>query len=273
MISIEIYTIPREQVDVEALANEWASYLKVNAIDTQVLSEHPRERDALVGELHAYPDARPSFWPKDIVGTDLPKEKYDEYLVQANAAITQLTPPKSLRDRVMRSHIAIAASMVFYQYRWAYGLQANIGLRSEVLARYNAIMNDWFKGEFRTLFPETSDQTTHNPSTTTPPAAQICMSTPPTRHSGEPEAITASEIAAYLKAPHTLLGKQFFHTPPVDEEQDDKGVWEAESYSMRKEDGFIDHEFLVRFEAFGGDLLPVGRDHMEELLTHSTLVV
>ncbi|KAI0727608.1 hypothetical protein C8Q72DRAFT_439184 [Fomitopsis betulina] len=106
MTSIDIYTVPRDQVDVEALARLFVKYLQINAIDVQELSEHPQSRDAIIAELYARPETKPTFWPKDTVGADLPPEKYDEYLAHVDAAIEQLTPPKSLEDRVLRSHLA-----------------------------------------------------------------------------------------------------------------------------------------------------------------------
>ena len=48
MTSLDIYHIPREQVDVEGLAQEFARYLRLNAIDVVMLAEHPQERDALI---------------------------------------------------------------------------------------------------------------------------------------------------------------------------------------------------------------------------------
>lgn len=100
MTSIDIYTVPRDQVDVEALARHFVKYLQINAVDVQELrvSEHPQRRDALIAELYARPETKPTFWPKDTVGVDLPPEKYDEYLAQVDAAIEQLTPPNSLGE-------------------------------------------------------------------------------------------------------------------------------------------------------------------------------
>ena len=129
------------------------------------------------------------------------------------------------------------------------------------------------KNEFRALYPKKTNGMVHNPATITPPTAPKPLSPPPTRHSGKPKAITDSEVEEYLKNPQTLLGKQFLHAPPVGVEQDYKGLWEADSYSVRILDGRVDYEFLVRLEAFGVDLLPMGMDDMEFLLKHSTLVV
>ncbi|KAH9859037.1 hypothetical protein C2E23DRAFT_801048 [Lenzites betulinus] len=273
MTSIDIYTVPRDQVDVEALSRQFVKYLQINAIDVQELSEHPQRRDAIIAELYARPETKPTFWPKDTVGADLPPEKYDEYLAQVDAAIEQLTPPNSLEDRVLRSHLASAAVMVVYQYKWSYALRAHPDLQNQVIIRYSAILNDWMKNEFRALYPKQTNGMVHNPATITPPTAVNPLSPPPTRHSGQPKAITDSEVGEYLKNPQTLLGKQFLHAPPVGVEQDYKGLWEADSYSVRMLDGRVDYEFLVRLEAFGVDLLPMGMGDMEFLLKHSTLVV
>lgn len=133
--------------------------------------------------------------------------------------------------------------------------------------------NDWMNNEFRVLYPKKTTGTVHNLATITPPAALNPLSPPPTRHAGRPKAATDSEVGEYLKNPQTLLGKRFLHAPPVGVEQDYRGVWEADSYSARMLDGRVDCEFLVRLEAFGADLLPMGMDDMAFLLEHSTLVV
>lgn len=134
--------------------------------------------------------------------------------------------------------------------------------------------NDWMNNEFRVLYPKKTNGMVHNPATHTPgPTALNPLSPPPTRHSGKPKAVTDSEVEEYLKNPQTLLGKQFLHAPPVGVEQDYKGLWEADSYSVQMLDGRIDHEFRIRLEAFGADLLPMSKDDMEFLLKHSTSVV
>lgn len=133
---------------------------------------------------------------------------------------------------------------------------------------------EFMENEFRALFPGKGSGTARNPAAVTPgpPNAPNALSPPPTHHSGEPQAIIAiTEIAGYLSNPQTLLGKRFLHAPPPDEEQDYKGWWEAESYSVRMREGHIDHEFVVRLEAFDADPLPMGKDDVELLLQHSTL--
>lgn len=134
---------------------------------------------------------------------------------------------------------------------------------------------DFMDNEFHTLFPSNGNGTARNPAPTTPPNAPSPnpLSPPPAHHSGKPKVITPSEVSGYLNDPQTLLGKwQFLHAPPPDVEQDFKGSWEAESYSVRMRDGHIDHEFLIRLEVFGAAPLPMSKDDVEFLLEHSTLV-
>ncbi|KAI0727607.1 hypothetical protein C8Q72DRAFT_922291 [Fomitopsis betulina] len=134
-------------------------------------------------------------------------------------------------------------------------------------------LNDWMKNEFCVHYPKKTNGMVHNPATITPPTTLSPLTPPPTRHSGKPKVITDSEVEEYLKSPQALLGKQFLHVPPVGVEQDYKGLWEADLYSVQMLDGHVDYKFLVHLEAFGADLLPMGMGDMEFLLKHSTLVV
>ena len=97
-MSVDMYKVPREQVNVEAIAQQIARYLRIHAEDTEFLSYDPARRDAIIAELYAHPDCKPSIWPDQLVGANLPIEKYDEYLAHADAAIEQLTPPQSLEE-------------------------------------------------------------------------------------------------------------------------------------------------------------------------------
>ena len=97
-VSPDFYKIPSDLVDAEALAQEQAWYLRMAGEDTEFLSYDPAGRDAIIAELYAHPDCKPSIWPDQLVGANLPIEKYDEYLAHADAAIEQLTPPQSLEE-------------------------------------------------------------------------------------------------------------------------------------------------------------------------------
>lgn len=98
MSGLDEYKLTREQVNVEAIAQEIYRYLRISAEDTEFLSYDPARRDAICAELYAHPDCKSSCWPDQVVGADLPPEKYDEYLAQANAEIERLTPPQSLEE-------------------------------------------------------------------------------------------------------------------------------------------------------------------------------
>ncbi|KAI0653527.1 hypothetical protein C8Q70DRAFT_927508 [Cubamyces menziesii] len=87
---------------------------------------------------------------------------------------------------------------------------------------------------------------------------------------GEAKALSANEVSEFLNNPHMLLGKRFLHTPPPDEDQEYKGMWEVESYTARVPEGQVDQEFMVLLEDMHGAALPMGREEVEFMLTHST---
>ncbi len=132
MTSIDIYTVPRDQVDVEALAGQFVKYLQINAIDVQELSEHPQRRDAIIAELYARLETKPTFWPKDTVGADLPpgevrwvpragrrcdRAAHAPELARgvSSSCLFYVTLYLRIFSRVLRSHLASAALMVVYQ--------------------------------------------------------------------------------------------------------------------------------------------------------------
>ena len=97
MATVHSYSVPSARIDVEALAQEWVRYLQMTAEDAEILARDPATRDAIIAELYANPATKPSFWPSDTVGDNLPIEKYDEYLAHANEAIAHYTPPRSMQ--------------------------------------------------------------------------------------------------------------------------------------------------------------------------------
>ena len=96
-MSLDLYKVPRDQVDVEALAQELARYLRITTEDTEYLSYDPARRDAIIAELYTLPGVKSSPYANEFV-TD--GQDPDEYLGPANAAIAELTPPKSLEEWV-----------------------------------------------------------------------------------------------------------------------------------------------------------------------------
>ena len=83
---------------VDPIVDRYLKYLTADAEDTEILSHDPTRRDAIIAQLYADPNVKPSCWPRDIVGTDPSPEECDEYLAQADAAIDKLTPPQSLEE-------------------------------------------------------------------------------------------------------------------------------------------------------------------------------
>ncbi|KAI1791692.1 hypothetical protein LXA43DRAFT_1010098, partial [Ganoderma leucocontextum] len=51
----------------------------------------------------------------------------------------------------------------------------------------------------------------------------------------------------------------------------DRGAWEVASYTVRKGDTGVEHEFQVLFDALGGDPLPMDEGEVRTLLRYSTL--
>ena len=90
-----MYKIPRNLVDVEAIAQELARYLKITAEDTQFLHYHATERDRLIAELYKNPDLKSSVAPHQFVQLG---EDPDTHLIPVNAEIDRLTPPKTLEE-------------------------------------------------------------------------------------------------------------------------------------------------------------------------------
>ena len=92
---LDQYKIPRESVDIEALAQGLAYYFKITGEDTQFLSNHAARRDELFAEFYKYPGVKPSVAASEFVplGGDP-----DTHLVPANAMIERLTPPKTMEE-------------------------------------------------------------------------------------------------------------------------------------------------------------------------------
>ncbi|KAI0365028.1 hypothetical protein BV20DRAFT_973730, partial [Pilatotrama ljubarskyi] len=272
MAGLEKYLIPRAQIDVEAMAQQFYHYLRIGAEDAEVLSQFPSQRDEKIAALYASPACKPSFWPRDMIGDDPSPEEVDAFLAQANAQIDQLTPPKDLDERLIRAHVSGAALMMYQQYKWGHGLRAHYDLQRQVFVRYNALMKEWRRNEFPRLFPQRAGNMRGDPATSIPPTHRAPLSPPATRHAAGAKLVTASDIAEYLNSPHTLLDKQFEHSPPPGQDEGYKGLWELESYTTRKREGRVDHEFLIALEACDGATIPMDREEVHFLLQYSTVV-
>ncbi|KAI8994241.1 hypothetical protein BD414DRAFT_278019 [Trametes punicea] len=271
MASIQQYKIPRSQVDVEGLAQEFFKYFRISVEDTEVLHQDPARRDALIAELYASPAVKPSFMAADMVGENPTPAQVDQYLAAANAGIARLTPPQSLEERVLRLHIASAAVNVLGQYKLRYALQDHYDLKSKVVVRYTKLLDDWTKKFLSERSSESSGKAISEQAMRTPSTPQTPLSPPPTQHRGKAKAISADEIACYLNNAHTLLRKQFEHSPPPGGEEDYKGLWSLESYTTRVREDQIDHEFVISLGGMDRAAVPMGREEVRYLLTYSTL--
>ncbi|KAL7281885.1 hypothetical protein ACG7TL_003351 [Trametes sanguinea] len=129
-------------------------------------------------------------------------------------------------------------------------------------------MDSWLRNELPKI---TGKHRSSAHTTRTPPSQQTPLSPPPTQHHGSVNAMPADEVAEYLDRPHTLLCKQFLHSPPPGGDQDYTGKWSLESYTTRVRENQIDHEYVISTEALDGATVPMGRDEVHYLLTYSTL--
>ena len=94
-VNPDMYKVPRNLVDVEAIAQELTRYLKITDEDTQYLHYHATERDRLIAELYKNPDLKSSVAPHQFVQSG---EDPDTHLIPVNAEIDRLTPPKTLEE-------------------------------------------------------------------------------------------------------------------------------------------------------------------------------
>lgn len=141
-------------------------------------------------------------------------------------------------------------------------------------------MDTWLKKELLPLFPGRSQD---GPSLTTPsvqPSQPNSDQAPPAPSSLDPGAspyLSEEAVSAFVKRPHTLVGKKFVHCPPPGEydghgDGDSEGAWQPITFLTRFVDGEIDHEFECLLESDGDDPIPMDAGHVEELLRFSKLV-
>ncbi|KAM5538022.1 hypothetical protein V8D89_008219 [Ganoderma adspersum] len=242
---LDKYKIPRESVDIEALAQGLAYYFKITAEDTQFLSKHIARHDELFAEFYKLPGVKPSVAACEFVplGGDP-----DTHLVPANAQIERLTPPKMIEDRVARLHVAFAALMVYNQYKVMYPLFDHRDLQLQV-DRWNAQIRGF---------------------QAPPPSACHTPPTPP-RHLGDPKRVSDDEAEHFLRNSSTLIGTRFVHSPPQEQDHGyDEGPWKIMSYTVREGDEGVEHEYQVLLEALEGTPLPMDEGEVRYLLQYST---
>ncbi|PIL24472.1 hypothetical protein GSI_14226 [Ganoderma sinense ZZ0214-1] len=267
---LDMYKIPRASVDAEAIAQGLARYLQMTAEDTEVLSQDPTRRDKLIAELYEQPGLKPNCYASQFVP---PGGDPDAHLVPANAEIAKLTPPKSFEDRL---HLAFAAMMVYHQYKVAYALRGMPDLERRVRIRRREIMDKWRRDVFDVKFPPRRRGYGASQTPSTPSPTQACLPTVPLASLHDsPQGVSEDEAQNFLSNPHTMIGKQFVHSPPAQgADQDDSGTWEVISYTVKKGDnGGVDHEYQVLLQAFGADPVPMDKEEVRYLLQYSTSVM
>ena len=132
-------------------------------------------------------------------------------------------------------------------------------------------MDEFYNGELVRLFPELAKRTSGTQASTPPNEARLPV-LPPTQGQGVPERVSADEVEQFLGNPSTLLGLRLVHSLPRDQdsEQGESGAWEVTSYSVRKGDRGIEHQYQVSLNPVGDDPLPMDEEEVRHLLRHSS---
>lgn len=95
-LSATFYKVPRESVDVEALAQQAARYMIIAAEDSEVLNRDPTRRNELYAQVSNRPDVKPgAFAPEEMVAFG---EDPDVYLNRVDEELQKKTPPNSLEE-------------------------------------------------------------------------------------------------------------------------------------------------------------------------------
>ena len=94
-----------------------------------------------------------------------------------------------------------------------------------------------------------------------------------TEDQGVPKRVPTDEVEQFLRNPSTLLGVQFAHSLPQDQdsERGESGAWQGISYSVRKGDRGIKHLYQVFLNSVGDNSLPMDEEEVLHLLRHSSL--
>ncbi|EPQ59136.1 hypothetical protein GLOTRDRAFT_125447 [Gloeophyllum trabeum ATCC 11539] len=201
----------------------------------------------------------------------------DDHLIPADAEIANLTPPKSLEDRVGRLHLVTAAMLVFEQYKVMLALADFPDLWREyrikkaqrrvftiklpchsVFTLIFHSMRVYVHTEFARLLPQSMARLAGQRRPHAPPA------TP-----GSPRPISREDINCYLNNPSSLVGRRFVQSSQGDaEDEEEFGTWYVASYTVRvAEHGTgIQNEY---YDALGG--API--KELRRLLEHSVVAV
>ncbi|KAF8557075.1 hypothetical protein OG21DRAFT_1505694 [Imleria badia] len=258
---LDLYKIPREAVDVEALAQHCARYSIYASEDSLFLGNDWTRRDQIYAILCNDPQINPH---RDIG----PGAHLDDYLDPVDAQLAALTPPKTVE-------LATDALAVFREYKLSRGLLNHPDLKVQVCMRCK--MSDtplradmrlplisqtaWLKNKYgpfvvqepQSEFPSVASLQQVLPASTLPPSRDPSTSTSNT--------LQQAEIDNLLNtgAPSDILEYQFFYRPYTDEGI----IWEVEKYTISRGGDIV---YEVRFVGGSDDLMPMDQDEVRLML-------
>ena len=99
----EKFKIPRNQINVEALAKAYCMYAAIAAVDTAFLARDPARRDQLYKEMCNNPKVSRNWMPEAVVPPEEGPEGVDRHLALVDREIAARTPPATFEECVLYS--------------------------------------------------------------------------------------------------------------------------------------------------------------------------
>ncbi|KDQ06476.1 hypothetical protein BOTBODRAFT_193024 [Botryobasidium botryosum FD-172 SS1] len=234
--TIDRYKVPRASVDVEALAQQQARYLRIHAEEAQILAADPTARDKALAELNSSSKVKGGGVLAASVLVPYGDEP-DEYLNRVDAELEKV--PVTVQERMSRLNYAFSALVVFYEYKIRYALPDHPDLMTQVRLRTIQIHNEW-RGDFVRRF-----------NLQIPPKAKAkakarVRPAPPRLPPSSTKIINTVEVEDLLKDPKLLLNMQFTCVA-------DSATWVTDSFTQSKEGIEYSIKFDDRSEPYSMD--------------------
>ncbi|KDQ16110.1 hypothetical protein BOTBODRAFT_186794 [Botryobasidium botryosum FD-172 SS1] len=240
---LDHYKVDRASVDVEALAQRQARYLKIHAEEAQILAADPTARDRAIAEMNSSPMVKPGGLGASLL---VPfGEDPNPYLDGLDAVLDKAAV--TTEERVKRLNCAICGLLVFSEYKVRFALLDYPDLKKKVQLRTQQIFDEWVAGDFAQKFG----------IQTSPSQPRASPSPPPRPPAASLKHIDATSIDHLLKNPNFIFDMKFL----LPDKPDDGSAWELESFSHSKSGV----QFNILFEGCD-DPIPHDAQEMRALL-------